>query len=365
MPDCTIALPHFSIKDKAEKTTLTVTGQLVLDIPEAYGRPASVDELDAIIRETNLWITRNGLCYFRIEPSANGTPVIDVYATRYIRDVILGCKVWDDLGLTLLADDGPDEILANRISLSIQHPDLSSALTAPETAAVAAFRSVSYSIELSADCRAHCPKRDRARPTRKIEHLALEDRIAVEEFTQNMREQLVPADRQAVDEFMRSINFDPRSKPCCRTSNQPQRECLTTCDVLFTTSVKGLIDSCLNNILLGTRRHPQNLRVINSKHFVPLSRLAPGVFNMTYLKDISSKRSLVSIIAASLARMKDAESPSLRRKMDKFTSMNAYDETFRREGIQTDVINRGIEGSLWDMLLSESSRSRWKKKGWL
>lgn len=234
MPDCTIALPHFSIKDKAERTTLTVTGQLVLDIPEAYGRPASVDELDAIIRETNLWITRNGLCYFRIEPSANGTPVIDVYATRYIRDVILGCKVgvnclqtvdnsnleliqtqvWDDLGLTLLADDGPDEILANRISLSIQHPDLSSALTAPETAAVAAFRSVSYSIELSADCRAHCPKRDRARPTRKIvrlshgkkkrstrrrkysvqsvddiqEHLALEDRIAVEEFTQNMRD---------------------------------------------------------------------------------------------------------------------------------------------------------------------------------
>lgn len=99
---------------------------------------------------------------------------------------------------------------------------------------------------------------------------------------------LSPSDRDAVDEFLSAlcISFGSSDSPR-RMPNKRRRIEDEVTDVISSPQVRILLSAWLEKILLGAMRYPKKtMTLTQSIAAPPLSQLAPGVFNVAYLKVI-------------------------------------------------------------------------------
>lgn len=182
-----------------------------------------------------------------------------------------------ELGLVPVTE--PRGERANRITYSIQHPDLSSALTPPDAASVAVFRSVLYSIDL-------LTRQRRGNRTELCNEVISTRRAYVNDENKEYND-LSPADRKAVDDFMGRMktNFESNA-----SSNVPEkrRRVDTVTDAPFSPHVNTLLSTWLESVFMGqSRRYSKTVTFTESISAAPLSRLAPGVFDVPYLRVVT------------------------------------------------------------------------------
>ncbi|KAG6011775.1 hypothetical protein E4U54_007913 [Claviceps lovelessii] len=355
MCQSSISLPAFSIKSKSQDIILTSTGELDLHLPRSCGVIGTVTELEQLAEKAKLWIAKQGLCHFMIDFSVNGISVSDADTLHYLEAVIARCDIWKRLELGLVPVTEPRGERTNRVAYSIQHSDLSSALAPPDTASVAVFRSVLYSIDLLTS-QGGATGIWKSEGTQRRPHFKKTELCNDENEEYN---KLASADRKAVDDFLENMqtnveSYSPSSLPNKRRRLENRRK-----DDAFSAHVNVLLSTWLECVVLGRRgrRCSNAVALTQSTAAAPLSQLAPGVFNVPYLKNISAKREFISPISTSLARMSNAESPSLRKKVQRLGAM-IEGQGASRTREQSDHVRAGIELKIWGILSAETSEPK-------
>lgn len=210
-------------------------------------------------------------------------------------------QVWNRLGLRLLRIDGSNEY-PNRTYFSIQHPDLSSALV-PDTTTVARFHSVSYSIDLAqVQKKGHPAKR-----TAKVAKMPKRTTLATSQ-TENVPigggdadyNRLTLDDQRAVDEFIANMKLDVDVTEGSRRAKRRRSQHSIVTEILDAAYIKDIVEACLENIMVGIRRCPKNLKLTDRSPGKALAELVPGVFNIPYLKVRLLKNRLVTLLTAPL-----------------------------------------------------------------
>ncbi|KAJ4857568.1 hypothetical protein T069G_08465 [Trichoderma breve] len=317
-----VSLPDLCLVSKEQQLDFALGGTLQLRFPDGVDVPRTSSDLLMLVTEKHLWIARTGSCYLRLDVSIQGEPVSDgnhiVKLVEWVRD----CEVWSRAGICLHVQERNAIESSGAISFSIQHPDLSSTLITQRDAFTAEFESVNCHIDLS-------PNKD-----------------------------LTPDDQRAIDAFIQSLNMIPTQQGRSGSTPRSGLSCLTSGKLEFSESFKQLFEAALEILVLGSRKQYKGITTVNGTHAECLIRLAPAVFNRPYLKTISDRAPLLPIIATSLARMKNAESPSLRQKASSFAARMT-----NAECNHNDHIIRGIEKSAWNVLLSTTKMPKLPGKG--
>ena len=146
-------------------------------------------------------------------------------------------------------------------------------------------------------------------------------------------------------------------------AGEAKRQGATASDgILDSTEARDLFQAALGVLVLGHKGQVKGVSVLESAPSQALVDLMPAVFHMPYLKvRIESVRSLATLlfshpdgqamsdrakllptIAASLARMRNAESPSLRQKIESFAAPETRGAA--GEGLPLEQVVSGIEG---------------------
>jgi hypothetical protein len=147
---------------------------------------------------------------------------------------------------------------------------------------------------------------------------------------------------------MSSLNFPPNKNKRKKHTPCRDRDDEAAClKVLETLQSLSLVDILLEQLMLAVEKKYRGYQVWGRSSTHCLTNLAPGVFHMPYLsvsstrsvqpnmltrqQKISDRAQLLPVIATSLARMKNAESPALRQKVvdmkrDGADSRNPYNE---------------------------------------
>ncbi|KAK4075015.1 uncharacterized protein Triagg1_4679 [Trichoderma aggressivum f. europaeum] len=300
-----VSLPDLHLVGDEQQMNLSLRGTLQLRFPDGVDVPTTSSDLLKLVTEKHLWIARTGSCYLRLDVSIQGEPVSE-------RNHVAKLVKWRE-------------------------------------AFTAEFESVSCHIDLSPNkdgvsLKKRPLKRKRAKQASEcIEIQQPDDVFADDEHLAD----LTPDDQRAIDAFIQSLNM------------MPVRQRQMTSEIFeFSESLGQLFEVALEMIVLGSRKQYRGIATVHRTHAECLIRLAPAVFNRPYLKTISDRVSLLPIIATSLARMKNAESPSLRQKAASFAA--------RVTDVGCDYndrVIRGIEKSTWDVLLSTVKIPTLSRKG--
>ncbi|QYT04014.1 hypothetical protein H0G86_010953 [Trichoderma simmonsii] len=350
-----VSLPDLSLISNEQQLDFSLGGTLQLRFPDGVDVPRTSSDLLKLVTEKHLWIARTGSCYFRLDVSVQGEPVLE---RNHIAKLVEW--VWSRAGICLHVQDKDSIESSGTISFSIQHPDLSSTLITQRDAFTAEFESVNCRIDLSPnkDERSlgkRSLKRKRAKQANEcVETRRSDDVFADDEYLVD----LTPDDQKAIDAFIQSLNMIPTQQGRSESTPRSGPSCLTSGKLEFSESFKQLFEVALEILVLGSRKQYRGITTVNRTHAECLIRLAPAVFNRPYLKTICDRASLLPIIATSLARMKNAESPSLRQKAASFAAQVAD------VGCDyNDRVIRGIEKSTWDVLLSTTKIPKLPGKG--
>ncbi|KAG5966772.1 hypothetical protein E4U58_002426 [Claviceps cyperi] len=298
MSPTSIFLSTFIIESKLEKTTLHSAGQLEVDFPGSCGNIQTALDLEHVVEKAKVWVAKRGLCHFSVDLHVNGKPISNVDTLHDLEAAIMRCDVWEQLEIGLVPVTGHRDEHTNRITYSIQHPDLSSSLTPPDIASVAVLRSVRYSLDLvTSQCRESCASEGEGVERSDDNKLQLFNnrwpriRTACSNDYDKEYNNLSPGDRDAVDEFLSAlcISFGS-SDSLCRMPNKRRRIDDEVTDVISSPQVRTLLSAWLEKILLGAMRYPKKAMTMTQSIAAPsLSQLAPGVFNVPYLKVIITR----------------------------------------------------------------------------
>ena len=129
-------------------------------------------------------------------------------------------------------------------------------------------------------------------------------------------------------------------------------------------AARDLVEALIEILLFGGNKKCFGFKVLEGEALPGLTILAPGVFHMPYLKvstsvhemtshllntyiqGVSDRADVIPTIATSLARMINAESPSLRKKVADLRSSS-------NDGVDdsTEMTIQGIEKGTWNVLL--------------
>ncbi|KAL7926634.1 hypothetical protein ACQKWADRAFT_145342 [Trichoderma austrokoningii] len=310
-----VNLPEILLTDKGQLLDLSLKGSMKLQFSDGAKVPETSTDLLKSVAEEHLWIARTGSCHFHIVISIQGERVTAIDHAE-LTNWIQHCEVWTKAGIRLQARKGgkdeprgKDEPLGT-MSFSIQHPDLSSALVTPKDASTAEFQSVICHVDISPAKLAKPAKPSLKRKRTK----AVKD----------------PADA-LLDGPRLLEDLEPRKLP----KNESVKH------------LQQLLDIALELLVLGLRKQYKGVATKAYTWAECLPQLAPAVFSMQYLKMIHDRALLLPAIATSLARMKNAESPSLRYKTAAFAA-----RVVDNKDDFGDCVVRGIEKSAWDVLLA-------------
>ncbi|KAM0516045.1 hypothetical protein ACHAPE_005668 [Trichoderma viride] len=311
-----VNLPNIHLSDNGRHLDLSLEGSLKLQFPNGVKVPQTSTDLLKLVTEEHLWIARTGSCHFHVIVSIQGERVTVGDQIADLAGWIQYCEVWSKAGIRLQScERGADEPLG-KMSFSIQHPDLSSALVTPKDAPAAEFESVMCYIDVSP---AKPPlKRKRTKATKDPDDTFLNDQKILEYFSQNTYR---------------------KTRKLSRSAKPPKTEQMK--------QLRQLFDIALELMVLGSRKQYKGITTNTYTWAECLTQLAPAVFSMQYLKIIYDRASLLPTMATSLARMRNAESPSLRYKTATFAA-RVVDENCDRG----DCVIRGIEKRAWNVLLS-------------
>ncbi|KAL6892289.1 hypothetical protein GGI43DRAFT_190506 [Trichoderma evansii] len=316
MPLASVDLPKLHLSDNGQQLELSLEGSLQLQFPDGVKLPQTSTELLKSVAEEHLWIARTGSCYFHVIVSIQGECVTAIDQTAELTEWIQCCEVWTKAGIRLQdRERGIDEPLG-KMSFSIQHPDLSSTLVAPKDASTADFQSVICYIDITP---AKPPlKRKRTKTTEASSDIFLNGQRVIEFFPPNTHKET-----QKLSQSGKILRTEPIKQ------------------------LRQILDVVLELIVLGSRKQYKGITTNKYTRAECLTQLAPAVFSMQYLKTIYDRVSLSPTIATSLARMKNAESPSLRYKTAIFAARVVGENCDHG-----DHVIRGIEKGTWDVLLS-------------
>lgn len=156
---------------------------------------------------------------------------------------------------------------AGTIRFSVQHPDLTSAITAPESALVAEYMSTTCTIDVYRRRIKINPLLPRGKRKRTDPDPATSATGGSEgEFNKLLSSE----DHRTINNFMAGFIPDPQQS----LYTKPLR----------LSEAKRIIETSLSVLLLGGGRKYTGFRVENGIDSVGLIQLAPGVFHMPYLK---------------------------------------------------------------------------------
>ncbi|KAL6691054.1 hypothetical protein J3F84DRAFT_169903 [Trichoderma pleuroticola] len=342
-----VSLPNLSLVSNEQQLDFSLGGTLQLRFPDGADVPRTSSDLLKLVTEKHLWIARTGSCHLRLDVSIQGEPVLESNQVAKLVEWVRDCEVWSRAGVCLHVQEMDAIESPGTMSFSIQHPDLSSTLITQRDAFTAEFESVNCHINLSPN-KDGLSKRSLKRKRTKKANECVETQQSDEVFADDeYLVDLTPDDQRAIDAFIQSLNMMPA-----------QQGQMTSEKVEFSESLGQLFEVALERLVLGSRKQYRGITTVDRTHAECLIRLAPAVFNRPYLKTISDRASLLPIIATSLARMKNAESPSLRQKAASFAA--AVTDVGCNHN---DRVIRGIEKSTWDVLLSTVKIPALPRKG--
>jgi hypothetical protein len=189
-------------------------------------------------------------------------------------------------------------MLTGEVGFSIQHPDLSSALSPPDGALVAEFYSASYNLVLSqtrTSSTATSKGRQKSGSSRKRESPAKPAKACHKSRKKNRKRKtdrqrrnskletddiyhrLETPDQEAIDDFI--------SRLVSYSAQQQHSEAIQAADIiLLPSNTTRLMYAALETIALGNHRDLKAFKVEEGSFPPGLIRLAPAVFNMPYLK---------------------------------------------------------------------------------
>ncbi|EGR48065.1 RasGEF protein, partial [Trichoderma reesei QM6a] len=342
-----VNLPKLHLASHEQRLDFSLEGSLQLRFPNGTKLPKTSSDLLKLAKEKHLWIARTGSCYFQLDVSVQGEPVSEEDHVAKLVEWVRDCEVWNRAGITLHDQERGVGEPMGRIAFSIQHPDLSSALVTRGDALTAEFESVTCRVNFTliqdepSKKKKRSLKRKRERwPDESIEGNQLDGVSCDDDYLAC----LSPDDQRAIDEFIQSLQMVPH-KPGTNRSTPKAAQGAQALE--FSDLFRPLFEAALEVLVLGSAKKHKGVTTVDCNRAECLTQLAPAVFNMSYLKVISDRAALLPTIATSLARMNNAESPSLRQKAASFAARVADQKCG-----QYDRVVRGIEKSAWHVLLS-------------
>ncbi|KAK7429249.1 hypothetical protein QQZ08_004259 [Neonectria magnoliae] len=284
-----LPLPALQMLLKQETLEITVTSSFCLDLPTHLSSIGTIDQLLAVVEESHLWIARTGSCCIEVSLAVNSTQVLDGIQRDAFAQSIKKCELWHRLGLRLEYDCDVQTQLPGLMSFSIQHPDLASALAPPTGAAIAQFRSLVLSINVveieakpqrpSGDSRQNQTKK------RKRPHQKKEENTSGPVEQENMSAVLELDDMWAVENFISSLNFPSQGIGTHQSiqshGTDPK---LVDEEVLNNVNNSALVAVMFEQLILAPAKKYKGIQIIGSLSSRCLTRLAPGVFHIPYLK---------------------------------------------------------------------------------
>ncbi|KAJ3523370.1 hypothetical protein NM208_g12481 [Fusarium decemcellulare] len=314
-----VSLPNARVLAKQFKLDIVATPSLCLDLPNHLSPVSTIDELLALVKDANVWIARTGPCYIEVSVAVHGHPVLENDRLKDIVELIQHCQVWARLGLRLEYNRDSIAQLPGLLSFSIQHLDLTSALTAPAAAHTAPFRALLLSIDISSpNEKRDSSEQDSTRRKKRRRNVGKRngngDTDAVED--NDLPATLGLDDQRAIDSFISSLNFPTNGNSRKRSLERRAKDD----EALWATVLKGLCSSSsveilIEHLMVGSGKKYSGYQVWSGSSTYCLTRLIPGVFHLSYIQTISGYAQLLPVIATSLARMRNAESPVLREKV--------------------------------------------------
>ncbi|KAF4510897.1 hypothetical protein G6O67_002745 [Ophiocordyceps sinensis] len=346
MRHTTVSMPAIRVVSRLEDMELAVQGSLLLGLPETRSRLTSSAELLDLVTTKHLWICRTGSCHFNVTVSVDGEPIAGADQEARLAEWVGGCEVWDRLGLRLqyCGSGSPGEMI-----FSVQHPDLSSALIAPQGTLSADFRSSSWRIDISTK-RAPRASRDGRRKRQRMEQglVRAETPSTVPPSDgDDFYHCLTSADRRAVEDFVLSMDFGASSPQERQGAGHEEVNSARLVESLTgSDTVRDFVQLAIRMLVCGQKGQQKGFTILQSSPLHSLTNLAPAVFHIPYLKAVSDRAKLLPILATSLARMTTAESPSLRQAAELFgnsTQVSVSGKGSQAYQIPGDQVVAGIE----------------------
>ncbi|KAG8674705.1 hypothetical protein FPOAC2_00738 [Fusarium poae] len=344
---CALRLPTIRVVTKQANIELRATASLNIDPPDGARNIKDAKDLLSAVSNSYLWISRAGSCCIEVSFAIEGRPVSECDHLEGVAETINSSKIWDRLGVHLEYNRSTAPSLPGLLSFSIQHPDLSSALVAPASAWTTPFQSLLITIDVCRLDKRQRPseKASRARKRQKRTRKAGE-RAALP--SGDLLESLESTDQDAIETFISSLNIPPNCDKIKLAEANSRTESATCAEVLEDLHSSALVDILLEQLTLATEKTYKGCQVWGCGPDYCLTKLAPGVFHVPFLKSVSDRAQLLPVIAMSLARMQLAESPGIRQKV---AALTPSDETVSRSHNELGDSMSSIERRAWEILL--------------
>jgi hypothetical protein len=166
---------------------------------------------------------------------------------------------------------------ADLISFSIQHPDLTCGLVAPEDALAARLVEVSCLVDLSTV--SSCEQSDDASLTQREDG----SNNAPDYTTRDLYDSLAVDDQRAINEFVRGFQSGNDRLPS-RAARVGRTKVKRRKPVEDLALFHKVLDASMITLIRGASKRPTGVKVLEGFSWLGLVNLAPGVFHMDYLK---------------------------------------------------------------------------------
>ncbi|KAF5685367.1 hypothetical protein FCIRC_3493 [Fusarium circinatum] len=345
---CALRLPTIRVIANQANIELSASASIIIDAPDGVRHIATIRDLSSAVEGSHLWIARSGACCLEVSIAINGHPILDAFHLDAIAEAVGCCEVWSRLGVHLEPNRPCPIQLPGLLSFSLQHPDLSSALVAPISAYTTAFRKLTLSIDVrNVSQEEERPRKCLKTSKRRKKRCNPKDRV--KSCTEsNLLSTLELADQQAIDSFMFSLNSPCEEGSGNASQTLPREDTIKDVEVLKDLQSSSLIEILIEQLMLAPERSYRGYQVWGCGLSYCLTKLAPGVFHMPYLKSIWDRAELLPIIATSLASMQHAESPVLRQQVaDLASGYEAYSRPQSAKNGSVDILER----KAWEVLL--------------
>ncbi|KAK5660948.1 hypothetical protein OQA88_12323 [Cercophora sp. LCS_1] len=309
-------------------------------LPPSWKGSATATELHRASQAGEIWITKDYSVLIEVLTLVEGKVFEVDDSGWHVTPAIVGLtgksKVWEDVGLVFKTKHSPADSDAKgrrpQASYFLHHVVHPGDATPPSGIPVAHFQS----LRLEIDFRAASPKRTPGKMpkenTRPAQPMAQPPRTH--------RYSLRQAPRQAKKVIEAEDDYDSeseRTKPVA--ANSDTRSELAAFDEV------NLLDAGLRR-LLGVRGGLVGMKT-KWGTFPSLIDIAPGVWNPSYLRSLANRTKTITAIANGMARLRNARSPSLQEKIQKFASLEYSHSEHAKGAREVEGVKGTVRKKLW------------------
>jgi hypothetical protein len=276
MAQSTVSLPVLQLRSRRDDLEVNIRGSLLLGFPEALvgtdNLPdiSTIEELEHLVENQQAWINRVGPCMLRFSSLTSAQLSHAGLTKGEIRACILGCPVWDPLGLHLV-DTGQD---AEDVVFSVQHPVLSSSLLPPKGALTLELKEMRVALEFS--------RADQAKFHRRNKNTGHELTVQEQQLAPNVNTE----DLQAIEDFLSRAGIStPEWSPASSSTSRITHDWLGHCSLPKPgANFSILVPSAIKALLFGKQKRHVGVKWVEGVDWDGLVQLAPAVFHVPYLE---------------------------------------------------------------------------------